>query len=58
MLTKTQLAESALLGTSLRKVVKGAKGYDANFLGLTQEEAEIACMRLQARSIPCFTMGQ
>ncbi len=58
ILTKTQLAESSVLGTSLRKVVKGSRGYDANFLGLTQEEAEVACMRLQARAIPCFTLGQ
>lgn len=58
VLLKVQLAESATLGNSLRKIVQKKGGYDANFLGLTQKEAEIACMRLQAKGNTCFTMGQ
>ena len=57
-LTKTVLAEGATLGNGLRKVVKGKRGYDATVLGLTQREAEIACSRLQAKGIGCFTLGQ
>ena len=57
VLMKTQLAESATLGASLRKVVQKSGGFDANFLGLGQEEAERACARLQARGVQCFTMG-
>lgn len=57
ILLKTQLAESASLNEGLRKVVERAGGYEANFLGLTQEQADLACRRLQARSIQCFTMG-
>ena len=57
-LTKTVLAEGATLGNGLRKVVRGNKGFDANVLGLTQREAEIACSRLQAKGVSCFTLGQ
>lgn len=57
-LTKTVLAEGPTLGNGLRKVVKGKRGYDATVQGLTQREAEIACSRLQAKGIGCFTLGQ
>lgn len=56
-LMKTQLAESATLKESLRKVTQKGGGFDANFLGLGQDEAERACARLQARGVQCFTMG-
>ncbi|MEH7828299.1 D-alanyl-D-alanine carboxypeptidase family protein [Gemmobacter denitrificans] len=56
-LMQTMLAESATLDESLRKVVQRKAGYDANFMGLSQEEADLACRRLQARGTPCFTMG-
>lgn len=58
MLLKIQLAESATLGEGLRKVVERKGGYDANFMGLTQENADLACRRLQTRGIQCFTIGQ
>jgi D-alanyl-D-alanine carboxypeptidase len=56
-LLKTALAETATLNDGLRKVVERSSGYDANFVGLTQDEADLACRRLQARAIQCFTMG-
>ena len=56
-LLKIQLAESATLGSGLRKIAQRSGGYDANVLGLGQEEADLACRRLQARSVQCFTMG-
>ncbi len=56
-LLKTQLTESATLNDGLRKVVGSGGGYDANFLGLTQDQADLACRRLQARAVQCFTMG-
>ena len=31
--------------------------YDANFVGLPQDPADLACRRLQARAVQCFTMG-
>jgi D-alanyl-D-alanine carboxypeptidase len=57
-LLRTQLAESATLNESLRKVSERSGGYDANFMGLTQEQADLACRRLQARAIQCFTIGE
>ena len=56
-LLQTQLAESATLNASLRKVIQQGGGFDATFVGLTQEQADLACRRLQARAIQCFTMG-
>lgn len=57
VLLKTQLSESASLSEGLRKVVQRPTGYEANFLGLTQEQADLACRRLAARSQQCFTMA-
>ncbi|MQQ08702.1 D-alanyl-D-alanine carboxypeptidase [Epibacterium sp. SM1979] len=57
VLLKTALTEMSTLNGSLRKVVKSPRGFDANFLGMTQENAELACRRLQARNTPCETIG-
>ena len=54
---KTLLIENTTLANSLRKIVQKSGGFDANFLGLTQKEADLACRRLQARGVQCFTMG-
>ena len=56
-LLKTALAEMATLDGSLRKVVNGSRGFDANFMGLTRESADLACRRLQARQVTCFMIG-
>lgn len=57
VLLKTQLAETATLNESLRKVVSRGGGYEATFAGLTQDQADLACRRLAARATPCFTLG-
>ncbi|SMX29933.1 D-alanyl-D-alanine carboxypeptidase DacF precursor [Pelagimonas phthalicica] len=57
VLLKTALAETSTLDGSLRKVVKGKRGFDANFMGLTRDTAELACKRLQARQVTCFMIG-
>ncbi|PYG28628.1 D-alanyl-D-alanine carboxypeptidase [Pelagimonas varians] len=57
VLLKTALAETATLDGSLRKVVKGKSGFDANFMGLSRDTAEMACKRLQARQVTCFMIG-
>jgi D-alanyl-D-alanine carboxypeptidase len=57
VLLKTQLAESATLNDGLRKVIQKQGGFDANFMGLSQEQADLACRRLQARAVQCFTIG-
>ena len=56
-LTTTMLEESATLKESLRKIVQRSSGYDANFMGLSQKQAELACLRLQARGTQCFAIG-
>ncbi|GAB4286680.1 MAG: D-alanyl-D-alanine carboxypeptidase family protein [Roseovarius sp.] len=54
VLLEVALAEMSTLEESLRKVRKRPDGYDANFMGLTREQAELACRRLQAKKITCF----
>ena len=57
VLLRTALSEMGTLGDGLRKVVQRPSGFDATFMGLSQETADLACRRLQARSIQCFTIG-
>jgi len=57
MLMKMQLNENATLGEGLRKIIEKSGGYDANFMGLSQDQADLACRRLAARAVQCFTMG-
>ncbi len=57
VLLRTALSEMSSLDGSLRKVVKGPRGFDANFHGMTRESADLACRRLQARNISCFMIG-
>lgn len=57
VLLRTALAEMATLDGSLRKVVKSPRGFDANFLGMSRETADLACRRLQARNVSCFMIG-
>ncbi|MDW4497261.1 D-alanyl-D-alanine carboxypeptidase family protein [Sulfitobacter sp. D35] len=56
-LLTTALAEMATLDGSLRKVVKRSSGFDANFLGMTRETADLACRRLAARNMTCLMVG-
>nr|WP_146345816.1 D-alanyl-D-alanine carboxypeptidase family protein [Phaeobacter marinintestinus] len=53
VLLRTALAEMATLDGTLRKVVQTSRGFDANFMGLTEESAELACRRLNARNVTC-----
>ncbi|WP_339106608.1 D-alanyl-D-alanine carboxypeptidase family protein [Roseovarius rhodophyticola] len=56
VLLQTALNEMETLDGSLRKVVKRNTGFDANFMGLTEETADMACRRLQAKQITCETI--
>jgi len=56
-LLKTALMESDTLTDALRKVATRKTGYDANFVGLTKGDAELACARLNARSMDCTVFG-
>lgn len=57
MLLKTALTEMSTLNGSLRKVIRRPQGYDANFLGMTRETADLACRRLAARNVSCLMIG-
>lgn len=56
-LVTTALAEMTTLEGTLRKVVKKPTGFDANFLGMTRDSADLACRRLAARNISCLMVG-
>jgi hypothetical protein len=56
-LLKITLAESTTLSQGLRKVLERSVGYDANVMGLTEEQASLACRRLTARAVPCELIG-
>lgn len=56
-LLQTALSETRALDGALRKVIQRGSGYEATFAGLTQDQADLACRRLQARAIGCFTLG-
>ncbi|MEP6017124.1 MAG: serine hydrolase [Paracoccaceae bacterium] len=57
VLLRTALIELSSLDGSQRKVVKNSRGFDANFIGMTREGADLACRRLQARNMTCITTG-
>jgi D-alanyl-D-alanine carboxypeptidase len=57
VLLQTALTEMATLDDSLRKVVRRPTGFDANFMGMTRDGADLACRRLQAKQISCFMIG-
>jgi len=57
VLLRTALADMTALDGSLRKVVRRPTGFDANFLGMTRDSADLACRRLQARNVTCFMIG-
>ncbi|MRH21531.1 D-alanyl-D-alanine carboxypeptidase family protein [Rhodovulum strictum] len=53
----TALQEIGTLDTALRKVVQSNRGFEANFIGMTEEEAALACRRLQSNGSECTTIG-
>ena len=57
VLLRVALNEMSSLDGSLRRVVQRSGGFDANFMGLTREGADLACRRLQARGTTCFMIG-
>jgi D-alanyl-D-alanine carboxypeptidase len=57
LLLQTALAELGTFGEALRNVVPRSGGYDAQFAGMTAEQADRACLRLMARAVTCTTYG-
>jgi D-alanyl-D-alanine carboxypeptidase len=56
-LIQVALAEPTALDGALRRILQRSGGFDANFMGLTREGADLACRRLQARGTTCFMIG-
>ncbi len=57
VLLRVALNEMSSLDGALRRVVQRGGGFDANFMGMTREGADLACRRLQARGTQCFMIG-
>ena len=57
LLLRTALAELGTFDEALRNVVQRTGGFEAQFAGLGQEQAERACARLMSRNITCTTYG-
>ena len=57
VLLRVALNEMSTLDGALRRVTPRSGGFDANFMGLTREGADLACRRLQARGTLCFMIG-
>ena len=57
VLLKTALEEMSTLDGTQRKVIQTSKGFDAKFLGMSQESADLACQRLRARNMACSPVG-
>ncbi len=57
VLLTTALNEMSTLDGTLRKVVRRTSGFDANFMGMSRETADLACRRLAARKVTCFMIG-
>lgn len=58
VLLRVALNEMATLDGSLRRIVQRSSGYEANFMGLTRETADLACRRLTARGVTCLMIGE
>jgi D-alanyl-D-alanine carboxypeptidase len=54
VLLKTALSEMSTLDGALSKVTQRSNGFDANFMGLTRETADLACRRLHSKKVTCF----
>jgi len=57
VLLRTALQEMETLDGALRRVVSRGGGFEANFMGLTRESADLACRRLRAQQVECDTIG-
>lgn len=56
MLITTAMKEMESLSGTTRKVIRRVNGYEAGFLGMSKEEADLACRRLRAKNIECTTI--
>jgi D-alanyl-D-alanine carboxypeptidase len=58
LLLQAAIAEAGTLDGALRRVEQRAGGFEATFVGLSRDQADLACRRFQARGTTCFMMGE
>lgn len=56
-LIQTGLSESMALDGGIRRIQQRSGRFDAEFAGLTQDQADLACRRIQARNRSCIMVG-
>ena len=56
-LIRVAMVESNTLDEAQGKIIARKGGFDANFIGLTEEMAQLACLRLEARQTECKVVG-
>ncbi len=56
-LITVSLSDMATFGGATRKVIQRGGGFEANFMGMTSDEAETACRRVLARGRDCEMIG-
>ncbi|MEM8825088.1 MAG: hypothetical protein AAGF30_15885, partial [Pseudomonadota bacterium] len=57
LLLRTALQELDALDDALRQVERVRGGFAPSFIGLSEREAHRACVRLQARDVPCSVVA-
>lgn len=57
VLVRMALSEAATLDGATRRVKKRSSGYEALFLGLSHDNADLACRRLKAQNYTCLTIS-
>ncbi len=57
LLLRTALQESGSLDSVLSRVATTRRGYEANFVGMSRETAELTCNRLAVRQQSCKVIG-
>lgn len=57
VLIQVAVAEAGVLDGGVRRITRSSGGFDANIMGLNRDAADLACRRLQARGMSCFTIG-
>lgn len=57
LLLTTALQEATALDGALRKVITQPGGFSAQFVGLTADQARLACARIAARNRACTPVG-
>lgn len=57
VLLQVALSEMTTLDGATRRIIQKGGGFDANFMGLSRDGADLACRRLQARGTTCFMIG-